>query len=139
PEDALRLVQDRRAHLVLEVAIHLERVLVEADRLRQAVVGADDRGVPTGVARGDVIRLEDSHVRDAVACREVVRGRQPVPAAADDDDVIAALRLGPTQLGERRDVPGCDASSHGATGRRERKSSRYAAMTKTVAAPVVSM
>ena len=92
PEDALGLVEDLGAGLVLERLVHLERVLVEADRLGDAVVGADDRGVAAGVARGDVVGLEDRHVRDAVAGREVVGGRQAVPAAADDDDVVARLR-----------------------------------------------
>ena len=72
--------------------VHLERVLVEADRLGDAVVGADDRRVPAGVARRDVVGLEDGDVRDPVAGREVVRGRQAVAAAADDDDVVARLR-----------------------------------------------
>ena len=73
--------------------VQLEGVLVEADRLGDAVVGADDRRVPAGVARGDVVGLEDRDVRDAVAGREVVGGRQAVAAAADDDDVVGRLRL----------------------------------------------
>ena len=64
------------------------RVLVEPDRLRDAVVRADDRRVAAGVARGDVVGLEDGHVRDAVPGREVVGGGQAVAAAADDDDVV---------------------------------------------------
>ncbi len=89
PEDALGLVEDLGAGLVLERLVHLERVLVEADRLGDAVVGADDRRVAAGVARGDVVGLEDRDVGDAVAGREVVGGRQAVPAATDDDDVVA--------------------------------------------------
>ena len=37
--------------------------------------------------------LDDGDIRDAVILREVVRGRQTVPATADDDRVIAFLEL----------------------------------------------
>ena len=92
PDDALGLVEDRGAGLLLERLVHLEGVLVEADRLGDAVVGADDRRVAAGVAGRDVVGLEDGDVRDPVAGREVVGGRQAVPAAADDDDVVASTR-----------------------------------------------
>ena len=79
PEDALGLMEDLGAGLLLEALVELERVLVEPDRLGDAVVGADDRRVAAGVARGDVVGFEDGDVRDAVAGGEVVRGRRPCP------------------------------------------------------------
>ena len=69
--------------------------LVEADRLGDAVVGADDRGVAARVAGADVVGLDDGDVGDAVARGEVVGGGQAVAAAADDHDVVARLRLVP--------------------------------------------
>ena len=93
PDDALGLVEDRGAGLLLERLVHLEGVLVEADRLGDAVVGADDRRVAAGVAGRDVVGLEDGDVRDAVAGGEVVGRRQAVAAAADDDDVVGRAAL----------------------------------------------
>ena len=40
---------------VLELLVHLQAVLVERHALGDAVVAADDRGVPAGVARADVV------------------------------------------------------------------------------------
>ena len=86
----------------------LHRLLVEVRRLVPQVVGADDRRVAPGVAAADPALLEHGDVGDAVLLGEVVRGREPVPAAADDDDVVLALRLGaaprllpPLVVGER--------------------------------------
>ena len=67
-------------------------MLVERLVPREQVVRPDDRRVAPRVARADVALLEDRHVADAVVFREVVRGGQPVPAAADDDHVIRGLR-----------------------------------------------
>ena len=95
PDDPLGLVEDRGAGLLLERLVHHEGVLVEADRLGDAVVRSDDRRVPARVARGDVVGLEDGDIRDAVAGGEVVRRGQAVAAAADDDDVVTRSALVP--------------------------------------------
>ena len=76
-----------------ELLVELDALLVERGALGRAVVGADDRRVAAGATRADVALLEDRDVRDPVARGEVVRGREPVGAAADDDDVVAPLQL----------------------------------------------
>jgi hypothetical protein len=68
-------------------------VVVERDALVEQVVRADDRRVAAGVAAADPALLDDRDVREAVLGREVVRGAEPMPAAADDDGVIGRLRL----------------------------------------------
>ena len=64
------------------------------------VVGADDRRVAPRVAAAEPALLEHGDVGRAVLLGEVVGGREPVPAAADDDRVVARLRRG-TAPGER--------------------------------------
>src|SRR5262249_38066797 len=63
-----------------------EADLVEAGAFGREVVGADDGGVAPGAAAADVALFEDGDVADAVGRREVVRRRQPVPAAPDPYD-----------------------------------------------------
>jgi hypothetical protein len=74
-----------------------ERVVVERDTLGPQIVGAADRRVAAGVAEPDPPLLEHRHAPDPVPAGEVVGGREPVPAAAHDDRVVAAggLRLAP--------------------------------------------
>ncbi len=72
----------------------LHRLLVQVRRLVPQVVGADDRRVAARVAAADPALLQHRDVGDAVLLGEVVRGREPVAAAADDDDVVLAPGLG---------------------------------------------
>ena len=81
--------------LVRQALVQAHALAVERGALGRAVVRADDRRVPARRARADVRLLEDRHVADAVPLREVVRRREPVRPAADDDDLVAALQLGP--------------------------------------------
>ncbi len=104
PQEALPLVHHRAPGLLLERVVELERALVEAHRLGDAVVGADHRRVAARVAAADVAALEHRDVGDAVARGEVIGGGQPVPAAADDHHVVGALRLGPGERDEALDV-----------------------------------
>ena len=76
-----------------EALVELDALLVEGGALGRAVVRADDRRVAARGAGADVRLLEDGDVLDPVALGEVVRGREPVRAAADDHDVVAALEL----------------------------------------------
>ena len=71
----------------------LQRVLVDRRRLVPQVVRADHRRVAGDVPAGEPAALEDGDVRDPVELGEVVGRREAVPAAADDHDVVGALRL----------------------------------------------
>ena len=71
----------------------LQRVLVERGRFLPEIIGADDRGVAPGVAPAKPALLQDRDIGEAVLPGEVIGGREPVPARADDDRVIGRLRL----------------------------------------------
>ena len=79
--------------LLREALVQRHALAVELGALGGAVVRADDRRVPAGCPGADVRLLEDADVLDPVVLREVVRGREPVRAAADDHHVVAALEL----------------------------------------------
>ena len=87
--------------LRLEPLPQLQRVLVDRGALVPEVVRADDRRVARDVPAGEPAALEHGDVGDAVLLREVVGGREPVPAAADDHDLVrvARLRAAPEEVG----------------------------------------
>src|SRR5687767_4092414 len=68
-------------------------MVIDRGALVEEIVGADDRSVAPGIAAADPALLEYRDVRHAVQLGEVVSCRQPVPAAADDERVIARLRI----------------------------------------------
>ncbi len=92
---ALLREEEVEVELGAEALVEADALLVEARALGRAVVGADDRRVAAGRARAEVALLEHGDVRDPVVLRQVVRGREPVRAAADDHDVVARLQLLP--------------------------------------------
>ena len=75
--------------LVRQAFVQPDALAVEGRAFGRAVVRADDRRVAARRARADVGLLEDGDVADPVPLREVVGGREPVRAAADDDDLVA--------------------------------------------------
>ena len=84
--------------IVVEVLLQplpqLHRPFVERLVAGQQIVRADDGGVAARIAGADVALLQHRDVGDAVLLREIIGGREPVPAAADDDDVVLGFRLG---------------------------------------------
>ena len=93
--------EDVVAELLRQPLPELERVLVDRRALVPEVVGADDRRVAAHVAAADPAALEHRDVRHPVARREVVRGRQPVAAAADDHRLVGPPGVGraPEEVG----------------------------------------
>ena len=85
--------QDVVVELLRQPLPQLERVLVDRRALVPEVVRADDRRVAAHVAAAEPAALEHGDVRDAVVLREVVGGREAVPAGADDHDVVGPLRV----------------------------------------------
>ena len=71
------------------------------------VVGAHDRGVAPRVAAAEPAFFENRHIMDAMKFGQVISRRQPVPTAADDDDVIRRLgfriapRAGPPGMADQ--------------------------------------
>ena len=84
--------------LVGQALPELERQFHQVLQGTQAIVGAHDGGVASGVAAADPAALQNRDAAHAMVFGEIEGGRQAVPAAADDDDVI--VRLG------RRIAPG---------------------------------
>src|SRR5579862_2241072 len=69
-------------------------MIEECDALGVEVVGAYDLCVTAGVAEADRAALKHGDVPDAVFLGQLVRGREPVPAAANNDDFVGTFRLG---------------------------------------------
>jgi hypothetical protein len=88
-------------HVEIEFArqplIEPERQVVEGDRLGIEVVRPHDGGVAAGVAAAEPALLDHADARAFVGLGEVISGRQPMSAAADNDEVINPLgfRLAP--------------------------------------------
>jgi hypothetical protein len=80
-------------HVVVEVgrerAVELHGPVVEPDALGGQVVRPQDGRAAPGTAAAEVALVQDGDVGDPVAGGQVVRGRQAVHAAADDDHVVA--------------------------------------------------
>ncbi len=93
-DDAALAHHDVVVEVLLQALPELHRPLVERLVARQQVIRADDRGVAARIARADPAPLHHGDVRDAVVLREVIGRGEPVPAAADDHDVVARLRSG---------------------------------------------
>ena len=72
---------------------HLHRQFVEVLVFRQQIIGADRGCVASDIAGAKPAFLDDCDVADAEFLGKVKGSRQPVPAAADDDDIILRFRL----------------------------------------------
>ena len=86
--DAARRIHDVVVEVLAEPVPQLQRVVVDAGALVIEVVGADDGGVAAGVAAAEPALFQHRDIGDAVHLGEVVGGGQPMPAGADDDDVV---------------------------------------------------
>ena len=115
--------------LLREPLVEPDALAVERRALGRAVVRADDRRVATRGARADVRLLEDRDVADAVPLREVVRGREPVRPAADDDDLVAPLELRPRPPHALREEDLLHRRAGVRSGVRPRDASRTASAT----------
>src|SRR5215831_13447317 len=80
--------------ILLEALPELHRPFVEPNVPRQEIVRPDDGRIPTCIARSDPGFLEHGDIRDPVLFRKVVRGSQPVPTTANNDDIVGLSRCG---------------------------------------------
>ena len=69
------------------------RLLVQQRRFGPEIIGADDGGVATGVAPADPAFFEHSDIAHAMVFRQIIRRREAVAAATDDDRVVALFRF----------------------------------------------
>src|SRR6185312_10406486 len=93
-QHAARAVHHVEVERLRQPLPQLERELVEVCVRLEVIVRADDRRVAAGVAEAERAFFEHGHIADAVLRGEVIRGREAVPAAADDHDVILLPWLG---------------------------------------------
>ena len=92
-QDAALAEHHVEVQLLGEPLPQLDRVIVDPGALVPQVIGADDRRVAPGVAAAEPALFEHGHVAHAVLLGQVVGGRQTMAAGADDDHLIARLRL----------------------------------------------
>ncbi len=95
---AARRIHDIVVELLRQALPQLQRVIVERGRFLPEVIGADDRGVASGVAAAEPALLQHRDIAEAVLPGEVIGGCKPMPARANDDDVISRLGLGVAPL-----------------------------------------
>ena len=68
-------------------------MVVELDTDILQIVGADNCRVATGVTSTEPALLDDANVGDPMLLGQIIRGRKTVAATADNDDIVAPLRL----------------------------------------------
>ncbi len=83
---------DVEIQIVPQRLVEPERMIEELGARRVEVVRACYLGVPARITAADPAFFEQRDVANAVLAGEVVRGGQAVPAAADDNDIVRALR-----------------------------------------------
>src|SRR4029077_6236552 len=91
-EDAALAQHHVEIELVRQPLIEPEREVIEGDRLGIEVVRPHDGGVASGVAAAEPALLDHADTRALVSLREVIGGREPMAAAADDGEVVSRLR-----------------------------------------------
>jgi len=79
--------------LLLEPFPQLQRIRIERLVALEQIIGPHDGGVAPDIARAEIALLQHRHIGDAVVLGEIIGRRQAMPAAADNDHVIVALRL----------------------------------------------
>ena len=79
--------------ILLKAFPKLEGKLVEGLIAVEQVIGADNGGVAPHIAAADPAFLDHRDFLLAENFRQIMGRGQPVPAAADDDDVVMGLRL----------------------------------------------
>jgi hypothetical protein len=85
---------DVEVQILGETLVEPQRKIVEARTLGIQVIRTYDRRIAAGVAATDPAALEHGDIRDAMVLGEIIRGRKPVAAAADHDDVVLGFRRG---------------------------------------------
>jgi hypothetical protein len=92
-EDAALAQHHVEIELARQPLIEPERQVIEGDRLGIEVVRPHDGGVAAGVAATEPALLDHADARAFVSFGEVIGGRKPMSAAADDNEIISRLRL----------------------------------------------
>ena len=76
-----------------EPFVQLDRLLIERNTFRCAVIRTDDRGVASAIAAAEITAFKHHDIANAMPRSQIVRDTETVHARADDGDVIAGLEL----------------------------------------------
>ena len=87
-QQAARRKHDVVIQLPAQVVPQLQCVLIQAGGLVVQIIRAHDGGIAAGVAAAQPAFFEHGDVGDAAFFGQIIRGRQPVAAAADNHDPI---------------------------------------------------
>ena len=115
-EDAALAHHGVVVEVLLQPFPELHRPFVERLIAGQKVVGADDRGVTAGVARADPAFFQHGDIGYAMLFGEIVRRRQSMPAAADNDHVVMRARRGVSPRGRPTPMAGKGVGEEGEGG-----------------------
>ena len=83
---------DVEVQLFTQRFIHLQRLFKKLDAGISQVVGADDRGVATGVATSNPLLLQYCNVAYAMIFGKIVSRRQAVSATADNHYIVTGAQ-----------------------------------------------
>ena len=90
PEEPFLAVHQIPVGLFFQTLVQIDTSLIETHCLGDTIVGPDDRRVATGVTTPDVPALKHGDVGDAVACCQVIGGREPMATTTDDYNIVVA-------------------------------------------------
>src|SRR6266702_1271331 len=93
-QDASLTEHDIVVELVRQALEHLQRTLIEAGARRIVIVGPDDGRIASCIATAQPAFLDHRDIANAPFTRKVIRGGEPVTAAANDDYLICFARRG---------------------------------------------
>jgi len=92
-EQPARAEHDVEVEFFRQRLVEAQRKVVDVGALAEEVVGADDGRVPSRIAAADPAAFDHRDVPHPVLFGEVIGGRETMPAAADDHDIVGRLGL----------------------------------------------
>ncbi|MNY61258.1 hypothetical protein D3C86_1979200 [compost metagenome] len=91
---AARRIHDVVIEILAQAFPKFQGMLVNIHALFIEIIGADDGGVAAGIAAAEPAFFHNGDIGNAVFLGKVIGRSEPMPAAADDDDIIILARLG---------------------------------------------
>ena len=90
-EDAALAQHHVEIELARQPLVEPQREVIEGDRFGIEIIRPHDRRVAAGVAAAEPALLDHANAHSFMGFGEVIGGRQPMSAAADDDEIISRL------------------------------------------------
>ena len=79
--------------VLLQPFPQFQRMRIEFRIARQKVIGPHNRGIAPHIAAADIALFQHGDVFQPMLLGQVIGRRQPMPAAADDDDIVFGFRF----------------------------------------------